>query len=88
LPYLFVSVRFKNISRIMPLPDESDSLAGPSKFVSKTPSKTRAGAERKKGFHVGPAHAPRNAYLGKGQPYLPTYQLKTNCSFMESTGLT
>jgi len=24
------------------------------------------GGERKKGFQVGPAHAPRNAYLGKG----------------------
>ena len=23
--------------------------------------------ERKKGFQVGPAHAPRNAYLGKGE---------------------
>lgn len=32
------------------------------------------GAGKKTGFKVGPSHAPRDAYLGKGQYYL-TYQL-------------
>ena len=56
---------------IMPRPDASDQ-AGPSTRKSAP----NGGRERKKGFHVGPAHAPRDAYLGKGTsnlrfPFLP-----------------
>ena len=29
------------------------------------------GAGKKTGFKVGPSHAPRDAYLGKGQYFLP-----------------
>ena len=34
---------------------------------SKPTPRHGGGKERKKGFHVGPDHAPRDAYLGKGE---------------------
>lgn len=49
----------------------SDGRAGPSE----PPSVPKGREERKKGFHVGPAHAPRNAYLGKGQSPLGPFQI-------------
>jgi hypothetical protein len=52
-------------------------------YESKNPKSTggREGG-RKTGFKVGPAHAPRDAYLGKGSSYslssrdIANYQLK------------
>jgi len=49
----------------MPRPSESEPDPGLPK--------PKACGERKKGFHVGPAHAPRDAYLGKGQSAVPSY---------------
>jgi hypothetical protein len=59
----------------MPRVTKSQKEAGhPVKTKSKSkPYSTKDGnnrtggqGERKKGFQVGPAHAPRDAYLGKG----------------------
>lgn len=50
------------------------SRPGPSRPGTSRPGGSKGpfkpdGDKKKKGFQVGPAHAPKNAYLGKGELY-------------------